>query len=598
MQRITKKDVTDWLRGRATESVRAAIFADKESPDSLVNEYLAWMKEGPSRPTPRLVREHFDSMPLEMQAVFDEFSKEDDEAAVTAPSASAVSPRLDADSQASVRPPATLDDQAVPPLGAESSTQAPSPSLSWFRTFALSMLKFMVLFPLGFILRIILAPVFLVLFLVVFLLFKPLFRVLEPMMSRVARLLAASVKGMSRIARLLVARVKGQSSDQPRHRPTPYQGWSFPRIAGEISLIECIMTTSILGVLALIMLPAVQHQASAPRRAQCINNLKQLALAAHNYVNSHGCFPGGSYSGTLFNPPYVGDHPGNFSCFTRLLQYTENLPTYNAINFDLSSSDPANLTISGTQIGILMCPSDERNKSIPLPAMPESRHVTPGWNFNQMYPLPPGTWTQAFTSYGGNAGTFTFGFSNLMPPEVLRHHNGVIYNDSSVTLADITDGTSTTFLFGERSKGHLFSLDPDQAVSDGSWNSGRWRDTLFATLYPLNLAAGNGRGLPKSGRYYPTAAGSYHPGGAIFAFCDGSVRFIKNSKLSSWSFSARNANPYGDPMPDGTVFMTVFPKAPHTKTGAYLKIQIGASAGIYQQLSTRAGGEVISEDQY
>ena len=78
-----------------------------------------------------------------------------------------------------------------------------------------------------------------------------------------------------------------------------------------------------------------------------------------------------------------------------------------------------------------------------------------------------------------------------MSTSVLGFFNGVIYNDSSVKIAAITDGTSNTFLFGEHSKGLLYKLDPGYAVSDGCWNSGRWYDTLFATLYPLNPGNGN-----------------------------------------------------------------------------------------------------------
>jgi prepilin-type processing-associated H-X9-DG protein len=327
-----------------------------------------------------------------------------------------------------------------------------------------------------------------------------------------------------------------------------------------------------------------------------VNNLKQIALAAQNYHDTQGCFPGGSYSGVLFNPPHWATYPENFSCFVRMLPYFEQAPMYNATNFNLCSADPANLTICGVQINSLICPSDTKNQSVVLPATRASSGVVPGWSFNEIYPLPPGAWTQAFTSYAGNAGTFTFGFTNLMPTTILGFFNGVIYNDSSVKIADITDGTSNTFLFGEHSKGQLFILDPAYAISDNSWNSGRWYDTLFSTLYPLNLGYGNNQAIKNSGYYDPTTASSLHPGGANFAFCDGSVRFIKNS-INSWSFATGNADSYGDSMPDGSVFTTVPPTPPAIKSGSYLNTT-NSLLGVYQNLSTRNFGEVVSADAY
>jgi prepilin-type N-terminal cleavage/methylation domain-containing protein/prepilin-type processing-associated H-X9-DG protein len=356
------------------------------------------------------------------------------------------------------------------------------------------------------------------------------------------------------------------------------------------TLIELLVVIAIIAVLVSLLLPAVQQAREAARRTQCKNNLKQLALAAMNYESSGGCLPGGSYSGTTFNPP--GIYQENFSCFVRMMPYLDQVPVYNMVNFNGTSSDPSNIVLCGIQIPTLRCPTDAQNDPVAFPATRSSFGVSPGWSFNQIYPLPAGSWSQAFTSYAGNAGTFTFGYTQKMPVTALNHYTGTIYNDSAVKFAQITDGASNTFLFGEHSKNQLFLRDPAYAISDGSWQSGRFYDTLFATLYPINMGYGNAW-LSNPGYYDPTTAGSLHAGGAHFAFCDGSVKFINNS-INSWTFATGNTNSFGDTMPDNTVSVTVPKVAPFTSSGTYLDTT-NAVLGVYQRLSTRNGGEVIGD---
>ena len=354
------------------------------------------------------------------------------------------------------------------------------------------------------------------------------------------------------------------------------------------TLIELLVVIAIIAVLVSLLLPAVQQAREAARRTQCKNNLKQLSLAVLNYESSYGCIPGGSYSGLTFNPP--GQFSENFSCFVRILPYLDQQGLFNAVNFNGTSSDQSNVGICGVEVPTLRCPSDALNDTIAFPATRTSgAGVSPGWSFNQLYPLPAGTWSQAFTSYAGNAGTFTAGFVRKMQPIVNQKHNGVIFNDSTVKIKDVLDGMSNTFLFAEHSKDQLFLLDPAFAVSDGSWQSGRYYDTIFSTLYPMNLGYGNKTSISSFGFYDPQTAGSLHPGGAQFAFCDGSVKFISNS-INSWSFAAGNTNSFGDSMPDNAVFTPVPKLAPYTFSGNYLDIT-NATLGVYQMLSTRNGGE-------
>ncbi len=355
------------------------------------------------------------------------------------------------------------------------------------------------------------------------------------------------------------------------------------------TLIELLVVIAIIAVLIALLLPAVQAAREAARRAQCTNNLKQIALAANNYESSNGAYPGGSYSNYNGGPPAsrcsLGvapcDFPENFSVFVRMLPFTEQAPMYNAVNFGLTSGNYENLTIAGVRMNILTCPSDSQNDPVAL------IKGAPNSSFNLISgTMPPGNWIQCYSSYAGCAGTWDFGYNTTYSTAEFTQYNGVIYNDSTVRIAMVTDGTSNTFMFGEHSHAYAVINDPGYYVSDNSWNSGRWYDTLMSTFYPMDINLGSPAQANASpfGYYAITAATSQHPGGCNFAFCDGSVRFIKKS-ISSWTFNTNNIQG-GNILPDGAVYSN------------YVYSYGTAQLGVFQQLSTRAGGEVISSDSY
>jgi len=382
-----------------------------------------------------------------------------------------------------------------------------------------------------------------------------------------------------------------------------------PRRRG-FTLIELLVVIAIIAVLIALLLPAVQAAREAARRAQCVNNLKQIALAANNYESSNGNYPGESFSNYNGGAPNntcggAGSaapciYPENFSVFVRMLPFFEQAQTYNAVNFSLTSGNNENITVAGVRMNMLTCPTDSNITPVPIlvPAKFGSAG-SPGYSFNQLSPLPAGSWMQAFSSYAGCTGTFGSGgyitnydltaAAGCGPQRT--EYNGVIYNDSSTRIADVTDGTSNTIMFGEHCHANLLQYDAAFGASDNSWQSGRWYDTLFATMYPLNIqvppSATVGTSVLGAGNYYyPTVATSLHPGGANFAFCDGSVKFVKNT-INSWALT-NATGPHTSSLPAGSAY----------SSSCFIWTSGSAMPGVYQALSSRASGEVISADTY
>ncbi|MDE2505661.1 MAG: DUF1559 domain-containing protein, partial [Planctomycetota bacterium] len=219
------------------------------------------------------------------------------------------------------------------------------------------------------------------------------------------------------------------------------------------TLIELLVVIAIIAVLIALLLPAVQSAREAARRAQCINNLKQLGLAAHNYMGVNNVMP----MGEQWTPDRSGNCWTSGSCLVPLMQFMEQMSVYNATNFSLNMYLADNTTISAIGISSLWCPSD------PI--------------VNQPYVYPPGAGAldpvvlpMHYTSYGANSGDFFhYGQLSVAVPGTCQmtiggtgyqQMNGLVYELSNVGLQAITDGTSNTFLFAERAHGKF----PNNAV--------------------------------------------------------------------------------------------------------------------------------------
>ncbi|MEN6407896.1 MAG: DUF1559 domain-containing protein [Thermoguttaceae bacterium] len=250
------------------------------------------------------------------------------------------------------------------------------------------------------------------------------------------------------------------------------------------SLVELLVVITIIGLLVALLLPAVQSAREAARRAQCLNNLRQIGIGLHNYHEAHGCFP----PGCLGYGAKYGNKCIAWSVF--LLSYIEQENIQQQFHFDKKFSDPENSQATHQVVSTYICPSTSQLCSGRFGSVVLQQDSS-------------GTLSSisgmGCTDYGGMNG-----WSYFSGPKKGTSEPGVMAYNRVVTIAEIQDGTSNTIIVAE---------DTGRGAGDGV--DGEWPDgrNIFDQSGPINVLQIN-------------EMWSDHVGGVNAAFCDGAVHFL------------------------------------------------------------------------
>lgn len=286
------------------------------------------------------------------------------------------------------------------------------------------------------------------------------------------------------------------------------------------TLVELLVVIAIIGVLVALLLPAVQAARESARRTQCTNHLKQMALAWHNHADTHGHYPTGGWGWNYVGDPDLGFGEGQPGGWTyNILPFIEQKNAREiGLGFNGSLKPPELTKLVGISIKIFNCPSRRPAKAYPIKVQPKNAAtVTEG----------------AKLDYAANTGDTGRDQWNGGPPETpwpshsSHTWTGLVYDCSKVRMAEVTDGTSNTFMLGEK------YLNPEKYTTGDDLAD---NENLYVGFDNDNCRTVANHPPRRDSRTPPAPwttstnlyiYGSAHPAGFNAALCDGSVRVIQ-----------------------------------------------------------------------
>ena len=347
------------------------------------------------------------------------------------------------------------------------------------------------------------------------------------------------------------------------------------------TLIELLVVIAIIAVLIALLLPAVQAAREAARRSQCINNLKQLGLAVHNYHSSINSLPPlfGNF-GTAPNGPSEDGGPWPLGWMVHLLGYMEQQALYNSANFSFGAYAGPNVnTLSSTKVNSFVCPSESLKTGPWVASAFTNYHASFGG------PASINSWSGAFVPFRSDPGDrpgytnavqtpgcMTFGFeavtdgtsNTAMISEKLIGLNGFVasalpgsQNGKRVSFQlsnslnwDTATGTADALAFLNACKSMPSTTAPTNPTQ---WSGACWTGSHAGTLHfnsyghlmtpnGLSCVAANSWGGAPGGFNDAITATSNHSGGVNVVMIDGSVKFIKDTIAPQtwWAIGTRN----------------------------------------------------------